>query len=132
MTQRLTIGKVAAAANVNVETVRFYQRRGMLAEPEKEAGGFRYYDDDAVAQVRFIKRAQALGFSLNEIQGLMTLNQPGSCRQTHDTAVAKLTLVQARIDDLTLIEKTLQQLIAECETGEDNRNCPIIDLLSRS
>jgi MerR family mercuric resistance operon transcriptional regulator len=110
MGQRITIGKVAAAAGVNVETIRFYHRRGMLAEPKKEAGGFRYYDYAAIARVRFIKRAQALGFSLEEIKGLMALNQHGSCKQTHDTAVAKLSLVQARIDDLTRVKKTLKQL----------------------
>ncbi len=130
MVQCITIGKVAAAAGVNVETIRFYHRRGLLVEPEKETGGFRYYDEDAIARVRFIKRAQALGFSLDEIKGLMALNQPGSCRQTHDAAVAKLALVETRINDLTRIKKTLKQLIKECEVGENNLACPIIESLS--
>lgn len=126
MEQRITIGKVAAAAGVNVETIRFYHRRGMLAEPKKETGSFRYYDAEAIARIRFIKRAQAIGFSLEEIKSLMALNQPGSCKQTHDTAVAKLALVEARINDLARIKSTLKQLIKECEVGHSNLTCPII------
>jgi MerR family mercuric resistance operon transcriptional regulator len=132
MEQRITIGKVAAAAEVNVETIRFYHRRGLLVEPEKEIGGFRYYSDEAIAQVRFIKRAQALGFSLEEIKGLMALNQPGACRQTHDAAVVKLALVEARIRDLNRIKKTLKQLIKECEIGKNDLACPIIESLSHA
>lgn len=131
MEQRITIGKVAAAAGVNVETVRFYHRRGLLAEPKKEAGGFRHYDDNAIAQLRFIKRAQAIGFSLDEIKGLMRLNQPGSCKQTHDVAVAKLTMVEEKINDLRRIQKTLKQLIKECEVGSDKVSCPIIQALGQ-
>jgi MerR family mercuric resistance operon transcriptional regulator len=131
MEQRITIGKVAAAVGVNVETIRFYHRRGLLAEPDKEAGGFRYYDAAAIARLRFIKRAQAIGFSLDEIMGLMALNHPGCCKQAHDTAVAKLTLIEARIDDLIRIRKTLKQLVRECEVGESNNDvsCPIIATL---
>ena len=75
MKQRFTIGKLATQAGVNVETIRFYERRGLLAQPGKELGGFRYYDDQAIARVRFIKRAQTLGFSLEEINDLMVLSQ---------------------------------------------------------
>jgi MerR family mercuric resistance operon transcriptional regulator len=129
MNERFTIGKVAAAAGVNVETIRFYHRRGLLAEPEKEPGGFRYYGQAAIAQLRFIKRAQALGFSLDEIKGLIALNQPGSCKQTHEAAVTKLALVEARITDLTRIRRTLKQLIKECEAGNNSASCPIIESL---
>lgn len=132
MEQRITIGKVAAAVGVNVETIRFYHRRGLLAEPKKELGGFRYYSNEAIARVRFIKRAQALGFSLDEIKGLMALNQPGSCQQTHDTALSKLALVETRIQDLMRIKKTLKQLIKECEVGQNNLSCPIIESLSHA
>ena len=132
MEQRITIGKVAAAAGVNVETIRFYHRRGMLAEPAKELGGFRYYDHSTIAQVRFIKRAQALGFSLEEVKGLMALNQPGCCRRTHDVAVAKLALVEARIDDLNRMKNTLKHLIKECEKSENDVSCPIIESLGNA
>jgi MerR family mercuric resistance operon transcriptional regulator len=130
MGEKITIGKVAAATGVNVETVRFYHRRGLLAQPEKETGGFRYYDNGAIARVRFIKRAQKLGFSLEEIKDLMVLNRPGCCRQTHDAALAKLALVDARLNDLNRIRKTLKRLIKECEVSEDSVSCPIIDSLS--
>jgi MerR family mercuric resistance operon transcriptional regulator len=132
MEQRFTIGKVAAAVGVNVETIRFYHRRGLLLEPEKEAGGFRYYDEGTIAQLRFIKRAQAIGFSLEEIKGLMRLNQAGSCQQTHDVAVAKLELVEEKIEDLKRIQKTLKQLIKACEVGKNNVNCPIIEVLGHA
>jgi len=129
MHQALTIGKLAAEAGVNVETVRFYERRGLLAQPEKKLGGFRYYDDQAVARVRFIKRAQTLGFSLEEINDLMVLNQNDGCRQTHDAAVAKLAIVEARIEDLNRIRTTLKTLIKECEAGGADLSCPIIETL---
>lgn len=130
MQQRFTIGKLAAEAGVNVETIRFYERRGLLAQPGKELGGFRYYDDQAVARVRFIKRAQTLGFSLEEINDLMVLNQNDCCRQTHDAAVAKLAIVEARIEDLNRIRTTLNTLIKECEVGGADLSCPIIETLS--
>jgi MerR family mercuric resistance operon transcriptional regulator len=132
MEQRFTIGKVAAAAEVNVETIRFYHRRGLLLEPEKETGGFRYYDEGTIAQLRFIKRAQGIGFSLDEIKGLLRLNQAGSCKQTHDVAVAKLELVEEKIEDLKRIQKTLKQLIKECEVGKGNVSCPIIEALGHA
>lgn len=129
MNQRFTIGKLAAEAGVNVETIRFYERRGLLAQPGKKLGGFRYYDDQAIARVRFIKRAQALGFSLEEINDLMVLNQNDCCRQTHDAAVAKLAIVEARIADLNRIRTTLNRLIQECEGGGADLSCPIIETL---
>lgn len=129
MKQQFTIGKLAAQAGVNVETIRFYERQGLLAQPKKELGGFRYYDEHAVARVRFIKRAQAIGFSLDEISGLMALNQSDCCRQTHDAATAKLTVVEERIRDLNQIRKTLKKLIKECEVEGGDLSCPIIESL---
>lgn len=81
MDHKLTIGKVAAAAQVNVETIRFYQRRGLLTEPAKPKEGFRYYDDATVARVRFVKRAQALGFSLEEASVCWLWKSPGLAGQ---------------------------------------------------
>jgi MerR family mercuric resistance operon transcriptional regulator len=129
---RITIGRVAADVGVNVETIRYYQRLGMLSTPTKVQGGLRYYDDASVANLRFIKRAQHLGFSLGEIKGLMELNRPGCCAQTHDAAVVKLALVEERIRDLREIKNTLKTLIAECEAGNSPVTCPITDLLGRS
>lgn len=132
MDTKLTIGKVAAAADVNVETIRFYQRRGLLAEPPKALGGFRYYDSGTIERVRFIKRAQTLGFSLEEVNGLLALQQTNACKQTHDAAVLKLQLVEERIKDLNRIRTTLKKLVRQCETGPTTVSCPIIESLSHS
>lgn len=132
MDQKLTIGKVAAAAAVNVETIRFYQRRGLLTEPPKSQGGFRYYDDATIARVRFVKRAQALGFSLEEVMGLLALEQSSACGPTHDAAVRKLHLVEERITDLKRIRLTLKKLVQQCEAGPAAVSCPIIESLAHS
>ena len=132
MAQKLTIGKVAAAAAVNVETIRFYQRRGLLTEAPKSPGGFRYYDEATIARVRFVKRAQALGFSLEEVVGLMALEQSSACGPTHDAAVRKLQLVEERITDLKRIRSTLKNLVQKCEAGPAAVCCPIIESLAHS
>lgn len=132
MAQKLTIGKVAAAAAVNVETIRFYQRRGLLPEPPKSPGGFRYYDEATIARVRFVKRAQALGFSLEEVAGLLALEQANACGPTRDAAVRKLQLVEERITDLKRIRSTLKNLVQQCEAGPDAVCCPIIESLAHS
>ena len=129
---KLTIGKVATAAGVNVETIRFYQRRGLLAEPPKALGGFRHYDNTTIARLRFIKRAQALGFSLEEVIGLLALEQSNACSQTHDAAVRKLQLVEERIIDLQRIRLTLKSLVQLCEAGPTAVSCPIIESLTDS
>lgn len=130
MTLKLTIGKVAAAAAVNVETIRFYQRRGLLTEPPKSPGGFRYYGNATIARVRFVKRAQALGFSLEEVLGLLALEESNACGPTHDAAVRKLKLVEERINDLKRIRSTLKNLVQQCEAGPGAVCCPIIESLA--
>jgi len=132
MDTKLTIGKVAAAAEVNVETIRFYQRRGILAEPPKKLGGLRYYDETAIERVRFVKRAQGLGFSLEEVIGLLELHAADVCAKTHDAAERKLAMVEERIRDLQQIRVTLKKLIGQCEEGVPNVSCPIIDSLQHS
>ena len=132
MSERLTIGKVAAAAAVNVETIRFYQRRGLLAEPPKSPGGFRYYDRAIVARLQFVKRAQALGFSLEEVRGLLALEESNACGPTHDAAVRKLQLVDERIKDLRRIRSTLKNLVQQCEAGPASVCCPIIESLAHN
>lgn len=129
---KITIGKAAAAAGVNVETIRFYQRRGLLVEPPKVLGGFRYYDEATVARVRFIKRAQALGFSLKEVLSLLALEQSTACSQTHEAAVRKLQLVEERINDLKRIRLTLKNLVQQCQAGPAAFSCPIIESLTGS
>ena len=129
MEAKLTIGKVAAAADVNVETIRFYQRRGILAEPPKKLGGLRYYDAAAIERVRFIKRAQTLGFSLEEVTALLALQKSNACAETHDAAEKKLQVVEGRIRDLERIRTTLIELISQCGHGGNDVSCPIIESL---
>ncbi|CAJ0794070.1 MAG: Hg(II)-responsive transcriptional regulator [Ralstonia sp.] len=125
----LTIGQVAKAANVNVETVRYYQRRGLLREPEKPVSGQRKYSVDDVHRLSFIKRAQVLGFTLEEIGNLLQLEGADCCGDTHDLAVRKLTLIDAKIADLTSMRKALADLVLQCELGNQQGSCPIIQSL---
>lgn len=121
----LTIGALAAAAEVGVETVRYYQRRGLLPVPQS-AGGYRRYGADAVARLRFIRRAQTLGFSLEEIGELLQLQDGTDRRSVRRIASARLAQLHTRIADMQRMAHTLQQLIAECEHAARAPRCPII------
>ena len=127
---QLTIGRLAKAAGVNVETIRYYQRRGLVDEPTKPLGGYRRYALSAASRVRFIKRAQQLGFTLDEVTGLLRLEDGQSCRETRLLAEHKLALIEKRIADLTRMRRTLKGLITECAAGQRPRSCPIIATLS--
>ena len=126
----LSIGHLAQAAGVNVETIRYYQRRGLLAEPPKPLGGHRRYPPDAARRLRFIKRAQTLGFTLDEVAGLLTLEETQSCGDTRRLAERKLALIEERLADLGRMRRLLKGLIAECQSGKRPRSCPIIATLS--
>ena len=128
---KLTIGQVAKAANVNVETIRYYQRRGLLLEPAKPLGGHRRYSDEDVSRLQFIKRAQLLGFTLEEIENLLRLDQAVCCTETHDLAVHKLALIDSRIADLLKMRQVLSKLISQCEVGNIEGNCPIIQSIAQ-
>ncbi|MGA8031694.1 MAG: Hg(II)-responsive transcriptional regulator [Casimicrobiaceae bacterium] len=130
MNEDLTIGRLARAAGVNVETIRYYQRRGLVDEPAKPLGGHRRYAPSAVSRVRFIKRAQQLGFALDEVTGLLRLEDGQNCRETRLLAERKLALIEARIADLTGMRRMLKGLITECAAGQGPRSCPIIATLS--
>lgn len=125
----LTIGRLAESAQVNVETVRYYQRRGLMREPARPMGGVRRYSADDVKRIRFIRRAQQLGFSLDEVTSLLKLEDGRSCRETERLAQKKLALVEARIADLERLRTTLKQLIGRCEAGRGRIACPIIESL---
>jgi MerR family transcriptional regulator, mercuric resistance operon regulatory protein len=130
MNEQLTIGRLAMAAGVNVETIRYYQRRGLMDEPDKPLGGYRRYTPTAVTRVRFIKRAQQLGFTLEEVSGLLLLEDGQNCREARLLAEHKLTVIEQRIADLTRMRRLLKGLIAECTAGQRPRSCPIIATLS--
>ena len=130
MNSALTIGRIAAAAGVNVETIRFYQRSGLLAEPARPPGGVRRYGDEFIARLRFIKRAQQLGFSLDEIQRLLMLEEPQSCGKARSLAAEKLALVEARMADLERLRGVLRDLVARCGIRRGKVACPIIAALN--
>lgn len=123
----MTIGVLARAGGVNVETIRFYQRRGLLALPKRPAGGTRRYVAADLARLRFVKRAQDIGFTLAEVAELLRLER--GCRNAHDLAVRKLADVERRRADLARVGATLRELIQRCERGR-SESCPIIESLA--
>lgn len=127
----LSIGQVARCAGVGVETVRFYEREGLLEEPERRASGYRQYSQEAVTQIRFIKRAQQLGFSLKEIQELLTLRVDGktSCEQVKERAAAKLAEVEQKIVELQSMRQALLRVASLCEGEGPRSRCPMLDAL---
>lgn len=126
----LTISGVAAAAEVSIETVRYYQRRGLLHEPARPPGGVRRYANTEVDQLRFIKRAQAMGFTLEEIKSLLKLRSQDACHATRTLAVAKLNLIDANIRELRQLRKELARLVAACDANADEAHCPVIERLA--
>lgn len=125
----MTIGRLAQAAGVHVETIRYYQRRALLEAPRRPAGGVRRYGIEAVARLHFIKRAQDIGFTLEEVRELLRLERTPDCRDARALAAAKLAAVRARIADLERMRSALRRLVAQCDAGSA-RTCPIIDSLA--
>lgn len=125
----LTIGGLAKSLDVHVETIRYYQRRGLLTEPDRPLGGIRRYGEADAARIRFIKSAQKLGFSLDEITTLLMLDDGTQCSAANKIAQQKLNDVRSKLGDLRRMEKTLKKLVGECEKGRGQICCPIISSL---
>ncbi|KEZ76034.1 Hg(II)-responsive transcriptional regulator [Salinisphaera hydrothermalis] len=125
----LSIGTLAQTAGVNVETIRFYQRRGLLAEPAKPYGGIRRYGEAHVTRVRFVKSAQRLGFSLAEVAQLLQLNDGVQCQEASVLAEHKLVEVRDKMTDLARIETALSSLLEACQAQQDAVSCPLIAAL---
>ena len=125
----LTIGVFAQAAGVNVETIRFYQRKGLLPEPGKPHGSIRRYCAADVERVRFVKSAQRLGFSLDEIAELLRLEDGTHCKEASALAEHKLKDVREKLADLTRMEVALSQLVRSCRATKGNVSCPLISAL---
>ena len=125
----ITIGHLAQSAGVNVETIRYYQRIGLLSLPKRNYGSIRRYSADDLKRVRFIKRSQALGFSLDEVALLLGLSDGKHCAETKALAERKLTTVDEKIADLTAIQKAIKGLVTQCSKGSRGCGCPIIDAL---
>jgi MerR family mercuric resistance operon transcriptional regulator len=124
-------GELAARAAVNVQTVRFYERRGILPKPARSRGGYRDYPADAVRLISFVKRAQDLGFTLVEIEDLLRLRDSRrvSCAAVKAAGESKMAAVDAKIADLKAMKRALAVLLASCERNEGNRQCPILEAL---
>lgn len=129
MEPSFTIGRLASAAGVHVETVRFYQRRGLLREPRRDLGTVRRYSAADAEQLRFIKRTQAVGFTLAEVQALISARQKRSCKATRALAAEKLEAVEQRMKELVQLRRELKQWIAECDSNGTTVSCPTLDAL---
>jgi Hg(II)-responsive transcriptional regulator len=123
--------QLAARAGVNVQTLRYYERRGLLPEPVRLASGYRSYDPGAVRLVRFVKRAQQLGFSLEEIDALLDLaaGGPDSCDAARAIAGEKLGELERKIADLSAMRESLRQLVATCDRSRSKRICPLLEAI---
>ncbi|MDE1953444.1 MAG: Hg(II)-responsive transcriptional regulator [Betaproteobacteria bacterium] len=125
----LSIGQLAAAGAVNVETVRFYQRRGLLGTPDKRYGSMRRYSTQDLVRLRFIKSAQRLGFSLDQVTDLLRLQDGTHCDDARRLAEAKLADVRDKLADLQRIESALGTLVARCADHGGSIACPLIESL---
>ena len=128
----MTIGQLATAGGVNVETVRYYHRRGLLAAPERPSGSIGRYSSSALTRLRFIKRAQSLGFSLEDVQALLSLDDGQSCSAARGIGEHKLSEVRDRIRTLQALERALEDLVAQCSASKRKISCPLIAALMHS
>jgi MerR family mercuric resistance operon transcriptional regulator len=124
------IGALAEDTGVHVETIRYYQNLGLMPKPTRARGSVRRYGEDAAKRLRFIKRAQGLGFSLDEVKLLLDLAEGEHCEQTRTLAERKLELVEKKLDGLRGIQGALNKLVRACGTGKRGAGCPIIESLS--
>jgi Hg(II)-responsive transcriptional regulator len=128
---RMRIGDVAARAGVNPQTLRYYERRGMLAEPKRSTSGYREYPRETVRLIRFIKRAQELGFTLDEIEELITLRQttPRRRAKVRELAAAKMRDIDEKLARLQAMRSALYTLVEDCACGAETLTCPILEAL---
>lgn len=128
---QLTIGRLAKAADVGIETIRYYQRLSLLPTPEPTGGGaFRHYPLALVDRIRFIKRSQDLGFSLDEISALLKLEDGTNRKAIRSVAKVRLADIAGRIQDLQRMQGVLTHLVQDCEATGRVRSCPIIAALA--
>lgn len=126
----MTVGQLASAAGVHVETIRYYQQLGLLELPPRPAGSVRRYEKDAVERLGFIRRAQDAGFTLKEVAELLRLAERPNCRGARDIAARKLFQVEERMADLARIRAALRALVRQCDAGAP-QSCAIIESLAR-
>ena len=131
MPESYTIGALAKQVGVNVETVRYYQRRGLLGEPQRPLGGIRRYGQAHARRLRFIRQAQLLGFSLDEVKDLLALEDGKHCREAERLAAIKLAAVRERLAQLRRVERVLATLVEQCQCNTGRVRCPLIAALER-
>lgn len=131
--EKFTIGQLARHADVNVQTVRYYERRGLVLPASRRDSGYREFGVQDVRRLRFIKRAQGLGFSLDEIAELLELRADGSegCADVRDRTAAKMAEITLRIDDLRRMHQTLGDLVVTCDERGASDDCPILAALDK-
>lgn len=124
----MRIGQVADATGVTVEALRFYERRGLLPAPARTSSGYRDYPPEAVAVVRFVRHCQQLGFSLDDIDGMLHLaaGGPDNCDTVRDLAETKIDQISRKIAHLTAMRGALGQLVATCQRPRPDRRCPLL------
>ncbi|MBT62799.1 MAG: heavy metal-responsive transcriptional regulator [Puniceicoccaceae bacterium] len=127
----LTTGKAAEEAGVGRETLRFYEREGLIEKPIRGNSGYRQYPPETIARVRFIRRAKELGFTLNEIRDLLALSDPpnAECAQFRAHAKSKIEEIRSKIGKLRKVERALSSLVDTCERSGTPQKCPILDAL---
>lgn len=128
---RVRSGEVAAQAGVTVQTLRYYERRGLVPEPPRAPSGYRAYPAEVVATIRFVKRAQDLGFTLDEITELLHLADggPDGCEPTRAVAESRMLDLERKISDLQRMHDSLAELIATCDRPRADRSCPLLQAL---
>jgi MerR family transcriptional regulator, mercuric resistance operon regulatory protein len=129
-TRGITIGQLAKAAGVNLETVRYYERIGLIAKPARTSGGQRSYSSEDTRHLAFVRRARELGFSIDDIRALLKLAAPGrrSCAEVQSIASAHLMNVQTKLADLARLEKILAATVEQC-AGDASPACPVLEML---
>ncbi|MEP1742758.1 MAG: MerR family transcriptional regulator [Kangiellaceae bacterium] len=122
-----TIGKLAKELAINSETIRYYEREGLIQQPKKPTRGYRLYSDSIAARIRFIGKAKALGFSLKEIKALISMD--GNCQQVELMGLKKLAVIRRKIADLKQLEKVISEMTRKCHQNQNPSDCPIINSL---
>ena len=130
----LTIGRLAAATGVNLETIRYYERIGLMAPPDRTEGGHRTYAEADRRRLAFVRRGRELGFSLDEVRALLALAAPGrrSCADVEAIAAAHLAEVRAKIADLVRLEAILGDTVSRCARSATAPSCPVLEMLERA
>ncbi len=122
-----TIGKLAKELDINVETIRFYEKKGLISQPIKPENGYRLYSSVIADKLRFIAKAKVLGFTLKEISSLMSMEH--NCAQVESLGLQKLDIIRNKISDLQRLESVISKMTNSCKTNQDQYSCPIIDSL---